>query len=132
MSEGTLFELPPEEERAPAAPTRPGEARVLRPVREQLQWVARDLEEAVAPEHPARAIWGLLENLDLSAFYCAIKATLDRPGRPTTDPQVLLALWLLGTVEGVGSARKLARLCPLTTTWCRTSGWPIRKLWTSC
>ena len=47
----------------------------------------------------------------MSAFYGAIKATLDRPGRPTTDPQVLLALWLLGTVEGVGSARKLTRLC---------------------
>ena len=41
----------------------------------------------------------------------SIKATLGRPGRPTTDPQVLLALWLLGTVEGVGSARKLTRLC---------------------
>ena len=53
----------------------------------------------------------MLEKLDLSAFYGAIKATLDRPGRPTTDPQVLLALWLLGTVEGVGSARKLTRLC---------------------
>jgi len=49
--------------------------------------------------------------LDLSAFYGSIKAVLERPGRPTTDPQVLLALWLLGTVEGVGSARKLARLC---------------------
>ncbi len=65
MSEGTLFELPPAEEGAPAPPTRPEEARVLRPVREQLQWVARDLEAAVAPEHPARAIWALLENLDL-------------------------------------------------------------------
>ena len=111
MSEGTLFELPPEEERAPAPPTRPKDARVIRPVREQLQWVARDLEAMVAPEHPARAIWGLLESLDLSAFYGAIKAVVERPGRPTTDPQVLLALWLLATVEGVGSARKLAQLC---------------------
>ena len=79
MSEGTLFELPPVEERAPAPPTRPEEARVLRPVREQHQWVARDLEEEVAPEHPARAIWGLLENLDLSAFYGSIKAVVGTP-----------------------------------------------------
>ena len=100
MSEGTLFELPPEEERAPAAPTRPAEARVLRPVREQLQWVAQDLEAAVAPEHPARAIWDLLEKMDLSAFYRSIKAVAERPGRPTTDPQVLVALWLLATVGG--------------------------------
>jgi transposase len=70
-----------------------------------------DVEAAVAQDHPARAIWGLLEELDLSAFYGPIKAVLDRPGRPTTDPQVLLALWLLATVEGVGSARRLARLC---------------------
>ena len=100
MTEPTLFELPPTEERAPASPNR-----------QQLQWLPRDLDAVLAEDHPARAIWGMLEKLDLSAFYGAIKATLDRPGRPTTDPQVLLALWLLGTVEGVGSARKLTRLC---------------------
>jgi transposase len=53
----------------------------------------------------------MLEKLDLSSFYGSIKAVLDRPGRPTTDPQVLLSVWLLGTVEGVGSSRKLERLC---------------------
>ena len=84
---------------------------MLKPNRQQLQWLPRDLDAVLAEDHPARAIWGMLEKLDLSAFYGAIKATLDRPGRPTTDPQVLLALWLLGTVEGVGSARKLTRLC---------------------
>ena len=111
MSEDTLFELPPPKERARTAPTRPEEARVLRPVREQLQWVARDLEATLPQEHPARAIWGLLESVDMSAFYGSIKAVVDGPGRPTTDPQVLLGVWLLATVEGVGSARKLDRLC---------------------
>ena len=109
MSEGTLFELPPVEEGVSAPPTRPEEARVLRPVRYQLQWLPRTLDEVLAEDHPARAIWG--EKLDLSAFYGSIKATLDRPGRSTTDPQVLLAVWLLATVEGIGSARRLARLC---------------------
>lgn len=111
MTEGTLFELPPASRRVGTSPTRPEEARVLRPVRQQLEWVARDLEAAVSQDHPARAIWGLVDKLDLSAFYGSIKAVVDRPGRPTTDPQVLLALWLLATVEGVGSARRLARLC---------------------
>ena len=111
MSEGTLFELPPVEEGVSAPPTRPEEARVLRPVRYQLQWLPRTLDEVLAEDHPARAIWGFLEKLDLSAFYGSIKATLDRPGRSTTDPQVLLAVWLLATVEGIGSARRLARLC---------------------
>ena len=111
MTEPTLFELPPAKERAPAPPTRPEEARVLKPNRQQLQWLPRDLDAALAEDHPARAIWGVLEEMDLSSFYGAIKATLDRPGRPTTDPEVLLAVWLLGTVEGIGSARKLTRLC---------------------
>ena len=75
-----------------------------------LQW---DLESLVPLDHPARAIWGFLEKLDLSAFYGSIKAVENRPGRPTTDPQVLLALWLLATGQGIGigSARRLARLC---------------------
>ena len=111
MSEETLFELPVPLESRPIPPTRPEEARVLRPVREQLQWVPRDLEMELAQDHPARAIWGFLEDLNLTGFYGSIKAVLDRPGRPTTDPEVLLAVWLLGTVQGVGSARKLARLC---------------------
>ncbi len=111
MTEPTLFELPPAEERAPAPPTRREEARVLKPNRQQLQWLPRDLDAALAEDHPARAIWGVLDQMDLSSFYGAIKATLDQPGHPATDPQVLLAVWLLGTVEGIGSARRLNRLC---------------------
>ena len=108
MSEATLFELPACEERTSSTPTGREEARVLRPKREQLQWAAVDLESLVPADHAARAIWGFLEKLDLSAFDEPIKAVVDRPGRPTTDPQVLLALWLLATVEGIGSARRLA------------------------
>ena len=66
----------------------------------------------MVPEgHPARAIWGLLIGLNLDGFYRKIKAVVGRPGHPATDPRVLLALWLLATVEGIGSARRLARLC---------------------
>ena len=32
-------------------------------------------------------------------------------GRPATDPQVVLAVWLYATMEGVGSARAIDRLC---------------------
>src|SRR3990170_7303497 len=110
-SQSSLFPLP-EPQAAPApSPTRPEHARVLRPNRQQLQWAPRDLEATLPQEHPARAIWDILEKLNLDAFYGSIKAVLDGPGRPTTDPQVLLALWLLATVQGVGSARQLARLC---------------------
>jgi Transposase domain (DUF772) len=34
-----------------------------------------------------------------------------RPDHPPADPRILLALWLYATVEGMGSAREVARLC---------------------
>lgn len=111
MSKATLFEMPEPQAPKPAPPTRPEEARVLRPIRCQLEWAPRSLEAMLPQDHPARAIWALLERLELSAFYASIKAVLGHPGHPTTDPQVLLALWLYATAEGVGSARQLGRLC---------------------
>lgn len=91
--------------------TRPEEARVVRPVRTQIEMVPRDLESLLPEDHRARAIWAFVERLDLAEFYGSIKAVVDQPGRPASDPQVLLALWLFATAEGVGSARRLARLC---------------------
>ena len=81
MSEETLFELPAIEENRAAAPTSPGEARVLRPVRNQLEWAVVDLESRLPQEHRARVIWSFLERLDLSAFYAPVKA----PARPSND-----------------------------------------------
>ena len=45
------------------------------------------------------------------SFYDRIKARGETPGRPATDPCILLALWLYATADGIGSARALARLC---------------------
>ena len=84
--------------------------RVKRPVRNQAEMMVRDLDSLVAEDHPVRAVWEFLGRLDLSAFYRSIKVVLDRPGRPASDPQVLLALWVYATVEGIGSARRLAKL----------------------
>jgi transposase len=49
--------------------------------------------------------------MDLSSLYQSILAIEQRPGRPPIDPRILMALWLYATVEGVGSARELDRLC---------------------
>jgi hypothetical protein len=68
MPEETLFELPEAEERLATPPRRPQEARGLRPVRNQAEMMLRDLDSLVAEDHPARAIWGLVEDLDLSGF----------------------------------------------------------------
>ena len=105
------LDLPEIREVVAERPTRLEEARLRRPIRNQVEMVLRDLNSMVPDGHPARAIWEFMEGLDLAAFYSSIKAVQDRPGRPASDPQVLLALWVYATVEGVGSARRLDRLC---------------------
>jgi transposase len=47
---------------------------------------------------------------DLSPLYALIKSVEGSAGRAATDPRVMMALWLYATLEGVGSARALARL----------------------
>jgi transposase len=89
---------------------RPGEMRLRRPVRNQGEMIVRDLDSLVAEDHSVRAVWAFLEGLDLSAFYASLKTSIDSPGRPASDPMVLLALWVYATAEGVGSARELDRL----------------------
>ena len=82
MSEETLFELPAKEERP--APTVPGEARVLRPVRNQLEWAVVDLESRLPQEHRARVIWSFLERLEPVGVLCACQGGRE-PARPSND-----------------------------------------------
>ncbi len=112
MGTAPLFtDLPVAEQREAVPAATPAEAaRVVEPVRNQVEMVWRDLDSLVAEDHPARAIWGLLEQLDLRAFYAQVRAVQGRAGRPASDPRVLLALWVYATVEGLGSARRLAEL----------------------
>lgn len=85
--------------------------RLLTARREQVFFRPVDLESLLAPDHPARVVWAALERVDLAAFYSGIKAVEGNSGRPAIDPKILLALWLFATSEGVGSARKIDRLC---------------------
>jgi transposase len=56
-------------------------------------------------------VWTFVEGLDLAAFHARIRATEGHSGRPPIDPAILVSLWLYATLEGVGSARALDRLC---------------------
>jgi transposase len=47
----------------------------------------------------------------MAALYGAIRSVEGRAGRDAIDPRMLMALWLYATLDGVGSARELARLC---------------------
>lgn len=100
----------PKSRSAPST-TRPEQARLNRPVRNQVEVMLRDVDSLLAKDHPARAIWAVLERFDLSSFYSSIKAVEGVAGRPASDPRVLLALWIYATSEGIGKARELGRLC---------------------
>src|SRR5215470_13911196 len=88
-----------------------GGARVNRPDRRQLHWDMVDLEGLLPKDHRARVVWEFVLGLDLAPLYAQIKAREDQAGRPATDPPLLVSLWLYATLEGVGSARLLERLC---------------------
>lgn len=85
--------------------------RYQRAERRQMQMLTRSPDQLLPPEHPARLVWGFVEQLDLSAYYADIQAVEGGVGRPAVDPAILLALWLQATIDGVGSARRLADLC---------------------
>jgi transposase len=79
--------------------------------RRQVEWRPVSLEELVPDDHRVRAVWDFVEGLNLSALLGPIKSLEGRPGHPAADPRILLALWLFATIEGVASARQVARLC---------------------
>ena len=79
--------------------------------RTQIELTPTDLEALLPPGHAARLVWRFVDGLDLSAFYATIRARDGRAGRPAIDPKILIALWLYATIDGVGSARELDRLC---------------------
>jgi transposase len=85
--------------------------RLRRPDRQQLLVRPRTIDELVPVDHPVRSVWALVLRWDLTLFLQAIRARGSRPGRAATDPQLLIALWLYATIEGVGCGRQLARLC---------------------
>jgi transposase len=88
-----------------------GKARVVGPDRSQLRWDLIDIEGLLAGDHRARMVWAFVEGLNLEPLYELIKSREGEAGRPPADPAVVLALWLYASLEGVGSARELARLC---------------------
>lgn len=85
-------------------------ARVLLPNRKQLEFRASDLESLLPEGHRARVVWGFVERCDLGALYAGIKSREGTAGRDAIAPEIILALWLYATLEGVGAARGLARL----------------------
>jgi len=111
MEQNVLFAVPAGEPEScrPAEPR--GRARVQRAERRQVIMRAQALDDLLAEDHEARLVWQYVEGLDLTGLYQQIKAVEGRAGREAIDPKILMALWLYATLDGVGSARQLDKLC---------------------
>ena len=88
-----------------------GAPRVQSAVRNQVELRAGDLDSALPADHQARAVWAFVQSRDLQALYAQIRAVEGSVGRAPIDPAILMSLWLYATLDGVGSARELDRLC---------------------
>lgn len=105
----TLFPLPEVSELQSVSGK--GKPRLESANRQQVSMHIASLDELLPEDHRARMVWEMVEAFDMSSFYEAIDAVEGEAGRPAIDPRLLLAIWIYATLEGVGSARALARLC---------------------
>lgn len=86
-------------------------------VRNQVELRACDLDSSLPADHQARAVWAFVQSLDLQGLYAQIRAVEGSVGRAPIDPAILMSLWLYATLDGVGSARELDRLCSSDDTY---------------
>jgi len=104
----SLFALPAP---PPPEPSPAGSPRLRQVDRQQMVMRAASLDSLLADDHRARVVWEFVQGVDLAQLYAGIRSVEGHAGRDATDPRILLALWLYATLEGVGAARQLARLC---------------------
>lgn len=81
------------------------------PSREQLEFQYSCLDQLVPEDHKVRLIWEFVSEMDLSVCLDDISSFYGERGRASTDPKILLTLWIYTTLDGNTSARKLEELC---------------------
>jgi transposase len=86
-------------------------ARVSRPHRDQIEMQFFALDQLLPSDHRARIVWAFVKSLNLEPLYEDIQVTDSQAGRTAIAPEVLVALWLQATLDGIGSARELDRRC---------------------
>lgn len=78
--------------------------------REQGHFIQFHVEDLIGVEHPARLIWNLVGQMDLSSFEEEIVSREGGAGRSCWEPRLLISLWIYGYTRGVASARQLERM----------------------
>lgn len=111
--EGTLFEREPVEGPSPAQVAQQpcGLPRLRVPHRDQIEIRWASLDQLLESDHQARLVWQAVVALPLDRWFGEVRAIEGHVGRDATDPRLLVALWVYATLDSVGSARELARLC---------------------
>lgn len=87
------------------------DVRVSRPERLQREWREFCYDEMLPGDHQARTVWAYVQSLDLGPLYEQIHVSRHAAGRSAIAPEILVALWLLATLESISSARELDRRC---------------------
>lgn len=110
--QGVLLELPEAAaslgERAQPAADLPRKWRTAE--RAQMMMANIYVDELIAADHKARAIWELAGRLNLDRFAEKVKTVTGGSGRPAWDPRLLVSVWVYAYSEGIGSAREIERL----------------------
>src|SRR2546422_1734573 len=86
-------------------------ARLRRAERSQVEMHTLSLDQMLPPDHVARVVWDAVKDLDVTPLLADIRSVEHHAGNPAIDPRLLIALWLLATIHGVGSARDIERRC---------------------
>ena len=84
-------------------------ALILHPVRNQCLLFPQTLDATVAEDHPVRAVWSIVSQLDLRELEAEVESNRVTGGRPAIAPQVLMALWVFAASQGEARASEIAR-----------------------
>lgn len=68
------------------------------------------VDELIVPEHPARLIWNLVGQMDLTVFEKDISSREGGAGRSCWMPHLLISVSIYGYTRGIASARQSERL----------------------
>jgi transposase len=101
-------DLPP---RPPQEAPLPGTPRLRQVIRDQVELREASLDELVPADHQVRVVWEAVGLFDLTPWLQNIKAVEGQVGRDSTPPRLLMALWIYATLQGIASARQIARFC---------------------
>jgi len=104
-SQPVLVDIP--EQPVQQKPQPKGQPKLRTVDRQQTMMATICVEELISADHKARAIWRLVEKMDVSRFMEPLRTSQGCVGRPAWDPCLLISVWVYAYSEGISSAREI-------------------------